>query len=314
MSTFDEAIAFLSEKGVEFRQGDEYVGEPGKGRHSVPRNYITDIYIPFTAEEWIDLMSTEGKFLGSCCATISAARDILLKQLRGGRWIRTGELWEFMETIGHHDGFEYMLPKDHEHYSEFDEQDWRDHTPEEDPIYRLWQVWDKIKEHVTLKVPYTEPYKPESRYGKHPVHEALALAYSATHHLYWATSCFGKNREDDPAWMKQQKHARRQLTLARVTPALRTLFEHLDQFDLGDFEGFAVCKKDAPDDVLDNSMGQCIFHDEAEAQKMIDQWAKKDDEHEEDFGRNDIREKTTIRPVSVTVSHGLRFLDEATGE
>lgn len=309
MTTFEEAVAFLDERDIQFRQGYEYVGEAGKGRHQEDRNYIESVAIPFSAEEWLDVIDTEGKALGACCATISSARDILLAQLRQGRWISTKDLWEFTEILSHHDGFEFMLPKNHEHYEAW--RSWQqDQDPQDDPIYRLWQIWDKIKDHALLNTPRADPPAPKSKYAEHPVHSALSVAYNSIHMLFWATSCFGEGREDDPAWMAQQKHARRQLVLARVTPSLRTLFEHLSQFDQGDFKGFAICSKEDPKEILDNRMGQCIFHTREEAQGMIDAWAKRDDENEEDFGRKDIREKTTIRPVSVSAKTGLTFLDK----
>ena len=113
--------------------------------------------------------------------------------------------------------------------------------------------------------------------------------------------------------MKQQRHAARQLTLARFIPALKDAFDHIDALNLGDFEGFAIVKTEEPDEVLTNRLGQCIFHTKEEAQKMIDIWAKPEDENEEEKNnRNEIRKNTTIRPVSVSSKTGLTFLDTET--
>lgn len=307
---FEGAVAWLNERSIPFRQGDEYVGEHGvgEGRHKVDRPYIEALEVPLTAEEWLDIMSTDGEFLGACCGTISSARDILIAQVRHGRWIDTKDLWEFIEILSHHDGFEFMLPKTHENYREWSTW-YEDMKPQDDPIYRIWETWDAIKEHALLEVPHADPY-PENSSAREPVKAALNVLYDGVFALYWGTSCFSEESDNDPDWMKQQKHARRQLTIARLLPALRGVLDHIDTLDMGDFKGFAVCKIGEPDDVCRNRLGQCIYHTEEEAQKMIDRWAKRDDENEEDFGRKDIRKKAIIRPVSVSSETGLTFLDE----
>jgi hypothetical protein len=304
---FEEAVSFLNERKIEFRQGSEYVGPVGPERHVEPRNYVEAIKIPFSGDEWIDLMSTEGNALGACCATISNARDILLGQLRGDRWIDGGELWEFVELLAHHDGFEYMLPQTDENFEEWKSYNFAE--PKDDPIYRLWEIYDKTKEHFVVRKPHVDPYAEDAPI-REPIQAALSLLYSGITGLYWSTSCFERDDEDrNPAWMKQQKHAHRQLTIARLLPALRDVLQHVDSLDMGDFDGFAVCKVDEPTAVLDNRMGLCVFHTKKEAQKMIDAWAKTEDENVEDMGRRDIRKKTMIRPVHVSSKTGLTFKD-----
>ena len=65
MSTFEEAVAFLNEKDIPFRQGDEYVGEVGKGRHKEDRPWIESLHVPFTPEEWLDIISADSELFGS---------------------------------------------------------------------------------------------------------------------------------------------------------------------------------------------------------------------------------------------------------
>lgn len=307
-SPFEEAVAFLKKNKVEFHQGSEYVGEVGPERHIEPRNYIEKIKIPFTGDEWIDLMSTEGNALGMCCATISDARDILIGQFRGGRWISGEKLWQFVQLLDHHDGFEYMLPRTEKNYEEWKRcEDFQ--KPKDDPVYRLWEIYDKIKEHLVVSKPSVDPYVEDAPI-REPIQAALSLLYSGITGLYWGTSCFD-DEERRPAWMKQQKHAARQLTIARLLPALRDVLLHIDKLDMGDFDGFAICKVEEPTAVCDNALGMCIFHTKEEAQKMIDVWAKPEDENVEDLGRRDIRKKTMIRPVHISSKTGLSFKDDA---
>ena len=306
MTTFEEAVAYLNEKQIEFRQGDEYVGEPGVDRHKEDRPWIESIEIPFSPQEWLDIISSDSEILGSCCATISNARDILYAQARHGRWIDAKDLWEFVEILSHHDGFEYMLPQTHENYEEW--SCWYDKTakPTDDPIYRLWEVYDKTKDHLKLKVPHDKPY-PEDSKVREPVHAAISTLYDGVHNLFWSTSCFSEGRENDPQWMVDQKRARRQLTIARL---LQDLLTHIDTLDLGDFDGFAICKRDELDDICRNMLGKCIFTTEAEAQGMIERWSKSWDETEE---RNENwecpRDTMVVRPVRVSSKTGLTFLD-----
>lgn len=306
MTTFDEAVAFLNEREVKFVQGREWLGEPGVDRRTEERPYIEKIKIPFSGDEWLDLMDTEGRALGMCCGTISAARDILLGELRGGRWIDGEKLTRFVGLLSHHDGFEYMLPRTEKNYEEWGSYAFE--RPADDPIYRLWEIYDKIKDHLHVRPPSVEPY-PENAPIRDPIQAALTTVYSHSASLYWATSCFASDREDEPAWMKQQKQAHRQLTIHRLLPALQALLKHIDTLDLGDFDGFAVCKAKEPSAVTENGLGLCIFHTREEAQGMIDTWSKQEDEHEEDYLSRNVRENTIIRPVHVSSKTGLTFKD-----
>jgi len=309
VTTFNEAVLWLNERGIGFRQGDEYVGEVGVDRRCESRPWIESIEVPFSAEEWLDIISADSKIFGSCCATISNARDILYAQARHGRWIDGKDLWEFVEILSHHDGFEFMLPRTNENHREW--SSWCEGIePQDDPIYRLWEVYDKVKNHLKIEVPHTEPY-PEGAPIREPIQRALSTLNQSLDALYWATSCFASGREDDPQWMKDQRRAARQRTIARLMPALHELIHHIDDLDLGDFEGYAVVQKDEPDVLCKNGLGACIYTTEDDAKEMIARWAKTYDERKEPAGRMaSPRESTAIRPVRVSSKTGLTFLDE----
>lgn len=305
-TTFEEAVAFLNERGIEFRQGQEYVGPVP--RRPEPRAWIEGLAPPFSAEEWLDIVSADSELFGSCCANISAARDILYSKVRHGRWLDSKDLWEFIEILKNHDGFEYMLSPTDKNYAEW--SSWEEgRKPQDDPIYRLWEVYDKIKDHLKLAPPYVVPFSDDAPI-REPIRAAISVLHAGVGSLYWSTSCFGE-RDGDPQWVVDQRRAERQLTIARLMPALRDVMTHIDKLDLGDFDGFAICKQAEPDAVCDNRLGLCIYSTMKDAQEMIERWCKVEDEEEEARpGKKPTREQTVIRPVHVSSKTGLTFKDK----
>jgi hypothetical protein len=315
MSTFEEAVTFLNEKDVQFIQAYEYVGKVGPDRVRRDLPIIEQILPPFSSDEWLDLISSDSELLGACCGTISAARDVIYGRLRQGRWMYGEQVWEFFATLAHHDGFEYMLRKDDERYKEWDAEHYFG-DEKNDAIYRFWKTFDVVKDHVRMKPPHTTPY-PEDSSIREPLRMSLSTLDGALNSLYWATSCFSKEDPESPSpqWMLDQKRAARQLTIARLMPALRDVLDHIDTLDLGDFEGFAVVKKEEPDEVCRNGAGACLYTTEAQAKDMIEGWAKARDEKDPDEIPDHYvcpRETTLIRPVSVSSKTGLTFLDKET--
>jgi hypothetical protein len=301
--TFETAIAYLNQNEVAYYQDNECVGEVGVDRHWEDRPTISSFKLPFTAEDWLDLMNKEGEFLGMCCATISNARDILLSQLREDQTISCAETFQFIELLGSHDSFEWLRSDDEPDDSVVDKA--------KNPIYRLWKVWQVIKPHANLlrsDRPKIEPNKNPD--FMHPVHEALGVAHRGIDALYFAVGCFGRGQPDDPEWMKQQQIASRKLIIARTLPSLRAVLDHISHLDLGDYDGFAICSSKEPSHVVSNRLGHCIFQNADEAQKMIDAWAKPEDhEKEPPAHREKIRSSVVVRPVRVSTEKGVVFTD-----
>lgn len=304
---FEKAVAWLNQEGVEFVQDYEYVGEPGVDRHREDRPTIRAFKLPFTAEEWLDIVNKEGNFLPMCCATISNARDILIAQLREDRYIDCSEALQFTELLGSHDGFEWL--RGDEEPKESNHRGWNKSA---DPFYKFWRIWRVIRPHANLLYslgrPKVEPNKNPDYV--HPIHEALGVAHGGLDALYYALSCFGRGQQDDPDWMKQQRVAQRKLIIARTLPALRSVLDHIGHIDFGDYDGFAICSKESPSHVVSNRLGHCIFQSEKDAQDMIDAWANPEDhEKEPPPHRKKIRDSVIIRPVRVSSRTGLTFTD-----
>lgn len=299
MKTFEELLSYLNKEGISFFQSGEWVGEPGKDRHKEDRPTIDRFKLPFSAEEWLDIMDKEGESLPMCCGTISSVRDILLGQLRENRVISCADSNHVFELLAGHDGFEYMLANEEIDYK----------TYKTDPIYRFWVIWQMIRPHANLGTIYCEP--PKHPDYKNPIHNALDVAHKGIDALWWSVTCFKVGGDEgDPEWLKQQRIAERKLTIARVTPALRTILEHIKTLDYGDYDGFAICSKEDPSHILSNVVGYCIFKTKKEAEDMIERWAKPDDDLEEPSeNRKKVREETVIRAVRVSDA-GLSFIDD----
>lgn len=300
--TFKSAVSSLKRLKVEFSQNYEYVGPVGPERHSEDRPSFDKFRLPFTSDEWMDLMNTEGEFLGICCGTISSSRDILLAQLRHGGWISCKDAWELAETLRSHDGFEWMTetgnlaPK---------HRPWK---KENDPIYKFWRAWRIISPFADIGTVWTSP-NPNPKFDD-PVHGAVSVLHRGITSLWWSTGCFFEH-ENDPEWMTQQRIAQRKLAIARLLPALKTVLERVHTLDYADYSGFALCSKETPDHVLDNSLGLCIFNNKAEAKKMIEAWAVEDDHTQEPRDdHTDVRTRVVIRPVRVSTAEGLVFTDK----
>ncbi len=60
--------------------------------------------ISLTAEQWVGLIDAEGEWLPHCCASISAARDVLADVLRKSGCMTIDQAREILCEIGEHDG------------------------------------------------------------------------------------------------------------------------------------------------------------------------------------------------------------------
>lgn len=82
MTPFDQ----LKQKGIEYD-------------HLTDETKIYKIRLPWSNDEIADIINIEGELFPSCCADISAARDILISALREDRWIALYKLYEACEDI-----------------------------------------------------------------------------------------------------------------------------------------------------------------------------------------------------------------------
>lgn len=59
--------------------------------------------LTLTPEQWVDLLSKQGRWLPMCCASVSGARDVLARVLREGGEIDANDADEVVREVGRHD-------------------------------------------------------------------------------------------------------------------------------------------------------------------------------------------------------------------
>lgn len=124
-------------------------------------DYIYAVRLSFEPEVWVDLLNAGGQWLPSCCADISAVRDILGQALRQNSWIDTQDLKRSVDLLNGH--------------SQIDESN---------PLHYLMIIWDKVKDHVkdeTKKLKTVEYNKPD-RMRHHAVFDLMSYPYEPGKH------------------------------------------------------------------------------------------------------------------------------------
>jgi len=195
------------------------------------------VKLDFTAEEWVDLMSTEGEFLPACCATISHIRNILIGCMREGGFILATDLCEIVQLL-----------KDHNDC---------DATGVDHPQARLVRIWETIKDDAELHLLGCP--------------ENLNDLDNAFHILYGAASVLSWNllNHDATEDEKFDHEMVRQIEFIRVLPAIRTVYKELaeNQDKIVPFEGYAVVD-DKSNDILDLRRGFAIFRTKERAEEV----------------------------------------------
>jgi hypothetical protein len=292
---FAGAAAVLKRLNVEFRQTEEWRDKPPPRRpHALP--FFKGIKLPFTPEEWCDLMMNEGRYyVGGCCGTSSAVQDILGQVFRFETgWMDVEKLAEVaMLQVSHGERKERPNFKD---LGDLDAaiKKWT----ELDPWQKLAVLWHLIKDCYVPKVPSAPPH------DLPPVEDAIdvlqtGLQALSIHRMFV--------REETPA---SQDRTERLMALYRLLPAIRTLHDKIGELDPGPLEGYALIDREQGGKVAENGYGLCVYWTRAEAEKMLESWRSEDSEHKVKKDRKPIDERIGIRPVRVSSEKGLEFLDD----
>lgn len=197
---------------------------------------ISDIELPFTNDEWVDLLDTEGEFLPACCGNISEVRDHLFSAIRNGRMISSRDLRQCYELlIGH--GCE------------------DDHEDEENPINRLIKLWLAVADDVVVDTKDIT-FNSEELHG--PVKSAIFTISSVIHNFIF------------PSRDKDQKVCEAYSTY-RIVPALKLLCSELEKEYPDTAEGFALCQGDVVCKTC-SGIGLAIYGDEDTADNVCKHW------------------------------------------
>jgi hypothetical protein len=275
--------------GVRMVFESDWIGDP-PDRHAVPNpNLVRSVFLPFTPDDWWELTTRDGDdYIGPCCGTTGAMQDILNSVYRDGGWIDGHELLELGSLAeNHEDGFE----------------NWGEPL-EGDAVIRTLASWMTLDRWGRIGVVYRVLRKKLSpkkqsltvRSRGLPEKDAIPVLRNGMTFLSYE-DVFRRNKDEDG----QQNHANRILLIARILPAMRTIFDSFKNYQ--PFEGFALVYKETPDAVLDNRLGACVYKTSDDAQKVLDSSRDISNMEGEDLP------SILIRPVRITVEEGLTFTD-----
>ncbi len=260
---------------------------------------VDSLVIPWTGDEWLSVLDKEGPWLPSCCAVISEARDILLGTLREGRRMEARKLREFVEVLGSHDGFR---PEDRGEV----------HPDHEDPVMRLFWLWEQIADEAAVGGLLGEKPIPCDLGDVTDAADALDKMLWPLRMLYFTEGAAvamekGGGKIDfvspySKDGLTTQSHVNRIEMLRRGLPAIRTLYRHLAEVDPGPFEGVALVEI-ATGHVPRTLGGLAIYADEARARETLAYWERDPDS----------AGKYAPRACRVSLEHGIELLPAAGG-
>lgn len=296
---FDQATALLQAHGIEYSTQYEYRGPVGKGRTPHDLKLFTAVRLPFNAETWFELVTCEGEYyVGGCCGTTGVIQDQLNHIFRfESGWIKVEQLEDLAFRWESHDRED----------SYFTEEGWKKafkampadlpgFSQDQNPWTVMAFLWHITKECFERKVP--------SAYGGHmsEMDKAISVLSQAFQSFSW--SRLFDRHEKDP---KHPFKANRAFMLSKIIPALKVFNDEFDKLDLGPVEGVALFDIEG-DDIASNGYGFCIYETQKEAEDMLEQWRRSDDEHEERKGKP-IDERICIRRCRVSKEEGIEWLE-----
>ncbi len=216
---------------------------------------LFDIKLDFTPEEWVDLINTEGEYLPICCANISRVRDIIVNAARHEHLVSAEELREA-----------YVLLKDHGCETIDDEH----------PLDYLMKLWESVKDDVEKRPLVAKDINDPM--------EAIDVLFQASGSIA-VDDLFRKSSEDQ----RYNSLLLRNLELARLIPAIRTLYAKIEELNPGPVEGWGIFKGD---DLARTRYGSAIYNHKEyalEAGGDLDGFC--------------------VKPVRVTIQNGVEILD-----
>lgn len=303
--TFETAIAHLTTLGVEYHQDYDYGKQGTAERHPFDVPVLTNVLLPFSAEEWCSLCMTDGdQYMGGCCGTLSAAQDHISYAFRfGSGWIDGGDYHEMADLLANHDEMEsaFMfskLPKDDDAIAAMvgeAKKQWDEISP-----------WQKMAVIYAAVRPYLRP-RAAKGVGKHltPLEGAISTSGRMLQSLSYERVF---RSEADTS----QSRAMRTLVLARLIPSFKIVYEQIASLYEGPLEGFALIDVEAGIDVVvDNRLGSCIYATREEVEEILRITREQEKHYEERNARmKPVDERLGVRRVRVTLEKGLEFLDE----
>lgn len=260
---FAQVWNYLTDLGVPFTRDSHWVDLPGiRIKQDLP--LITQVGPNLHASAWVYLVSSVGDgYIGGCCSQLSYAQDYLCKWLRKDpHHIPVSELKELVGMLAGHEGFDYFKQEP----ADFDAEIQKALQDELEPLDKFALIWHIIKDHVSLKVP-TAVHPTVSELDRSlRILESCSLALGCSR-MFQGDTNLSNPRRTDP------RRTDRALTLAKIRPALQVVYEHVQELDLGSFEGYALVDlSQGPESICQNGFGYCVYSTLEPLQEISKNW------------------------------------------
>lgn len=258
------------------------------------------VRLPLTPYEWCRLCmrdeNEDSEYVAGCCGTMSAVQDTVNEWFRNGGRVHVKELVELGEAM-----------RDHGDFEEF-----KDTTPEnitkeiEAFLHRResFSAWRKIG---LLYQIVKDHYEPEgAKDPPHVIKDDLERAFMLVHRMAWSFG-MGDFFKKTSTLSQTQSNAQRIMRLFRFVPALRQIYEHVQELTPEAIEGWALVNHG---EVVENTYGLCIYATKTEAERafrLIEQahQQKTPEKSSPKFQKREFK----IRAVRVSTDKGIEFLE-----
>jgi hypothetical protein len=221
---------------------------------------IQSVKMPFAPDIWADLANKKGKYLPACCANISAARDEYLKGLREDGYLSTESLCNIVECID----------SSHEFNNE--------------PLSITKHIWDLVQ-------PVADIFSGARPLNGSNINDAISMLGDFCNMYAWATIDSEFPTFYDRACVTNE--------LYTVIPAIKTIFEKINELNLGPIWGFAICPRHGEDDIFKTLRGLSVWRTYEEAEKSLKRWIDTEQVKESEVA---------IRPIKISIENGIEFL------
>jgi hypothetical protein len=222
------------------------------------RSWIDKVKLDLTPNQWCNLCMRDGnQYVGGCCGTSSAMQDIVNGAFRDDGWLEAHDLRRLADLGISHDG------KASPYTDTALLKRWGKPLGPWTKLGCLWQFCEP-----NLRVGWVEDLP---THKTDPVRLAQASLFSLSYHDHF--SIFLPDPKDGDEAAQAQHQAIQILNEAKYLAALKTLRNHFTALSREPFDGFAIrCK--ATGELAVNGYGACVYATEAQAQEMIDCWAR----------------------------------------
>ena len=256
---------------IEFKMRTKFKVEVQADYHQSGR--ISKVRLPFTTSQWTDVLNAQGMYLPSCCGDISYIRDVLTNSLRNDKYIDVGDLSVIAMYLTQHEGGGCCS----------------DDT--NDPIAIIVELDKKLK-------PYYRSDKIGSSNVNNPKDALQQLSQLASE---FTMNDFLGATSQEAQDVKKTNHL---ASLARIIPAVKTVYEKIKELDTGPINGWAVMRGSEIITQRDGRHGIYLSEDLAksvceavikDAKLFVDK-----DTKPEDINFN-------VRSVKISIENGIEF-------